>query len=150
MLDNSFEGRVFLNCTPVAGIAGTSEQILMSFSLPANSLCQGQQGLRIRAGFKNNSSDTVSWKLYFGSESITESVTTTTGGEAEIDVMRNASKSQLVVARGKNNATSVASAFTAATEDDTSAILIKLSATATSSGANATAQYLSVEFLQSA
>lgn len=150
MLDNSFEGRVYLNATATAGTTGTSEQTLMSFSLPANSLCQGGQGLRIKAGFKNNSSDTVSYKLYFGSESISCSTTTTTGGELEIDVMRQGASAQLTVARGKNNATALASAFTQATETDTAAIVIKLTATATSSGANATAEYLSVEFLQSA
>lgn len=151
MYDNSFRGRVYLNATPASGSTGTGEQTLMTYSLPANSLCQNGQGLVIRAAFKNNSSDTVSWKLYFGSESVTCSNTTTTAGSAEISVFRTASKAQTVETRGiAAGTTNVTSAFTAASEDDTAAITIKLTATASSSGANATAEYLSVEFLQAA
>jgi hypothetical protein len=169
MYDNSFEGRVYLNATATAGTTGTSEETLMTFSLPANSLYKPGQGLRITAGFLNSSSDTVSYKLYFGAESSTASVTTTTGGTASIDVFNlgsaigyytssdgqtgaytAASNSQLVVTKNTSGSSPSASTFTQATENTSAAIIIKLTATATSSGANATAEYLSVEFLQNA
>ena len=151
MIDNSFEGTVFLAATPTVGATGTSEQTLMTYTLPGGSLCRNGQGLRISAAFKNTGSDTVSYKLYFGSESVTSSCTTTTGGSAEIRAFRTGSKTQNVIGRGTQaDTTTLAQTFTAATEDDTAGITIKLTSTATSSSANATAEYLLVEFLQNA
>jgi hypothetical protein len=151
MYCNSFEGRVFLNATAVAGVAGTTEQTLMTYSLPGNSLYKAGQGLRIRAGFLNNASDTITWKLYFGTVVLSQSCTTTTGGEAEIDVAELAAKSHATVTRGRAADTTLTKAtFATDSQDDTAAIVIKLTATATASGANATAEYLSVEFLQNA
>jgi hypothetical protein len=151
MYCNSFEGRVYLNATATAGVAGTTEQTLMTYTLPGNSLYKAGQGLRIRAGFLNNASDTVTWKLYFGTASISQSCTTTTGGEAEIDVFELAAKSHATVTRGFTaDTTKTKAVYATDTQDDTGNIVIKLTATAAASGANATAEYLSVEFLQNA
>lgn len=151
MIDNSFEGRAYLNATATAGATGTSEQILMTYSLPPGALCVNGQGLRIRAGFLNNASDTVTWKLYFGTVSLSQSCTTTTGGEAEMEVFRTGSSTQSYVDRGRTADTTVTKAvYGTASITDTAAITIKLTATAAGSGANATAEYLSVEFVQAA
>lgn len=82
--------------------------------------------------------------------SVSISVTTTTAAELDIDVMRTGSKAQLTLTRARNNATQVAVVAATGTQDDTGALLIKLTETAGSSGANATADMLSVEFLQAA
>ena len=148
MYCNSFEGLVSMNATATAGSTGTGEQTLMSFSIPANSLYKNGQAFRIKANFHNNSSDTVTWKLYFGSANISQSVTTTTAASAEILAVRNGSKTQQLIKNSNNNGTVAAPAASAGSEDDTAAILVKLTATAGSSGANATADLLSVEFLQ--
>src|SRR5258708_6871981 len=117
----------------------------MTYSLPANSLCVNGQGFRIKAGFLNTGSDTVTWKLYFGSASLSQSCTTTTGGQAYIDIFRTGSKTQSSVTSGITADTTVTKAvYATSTIDDTAVITIKLTATASSSGANATAEYLSV------
>lgn len=153
MLDNSFEGKVLSSDAQNAGTTGTGEQTVKTFSLPANSLCQGSQGLRIKATFSHAANTHgVTYKLYFGSESISSGSDTTSGDIAllELDVVKTGSKTQLVTASGVAAGAVLAPAITRATEDDTAAITIKATVTGGTTGADGACESLQVEFLQSA
>lgn len=153
MMDNSFQGRVYLNSTPTAGATGTSEQTIMTYSLPVKSLCVNGQGLRIRTSWlhaANTNAATV--KLYFGATSLSSGANSTSGatGSLDMEVYRNGDAAQLVIARGQTATTPLASVATSGTDDLTGAITIKATITGGTTGADATVNYLSVEFCQAA
>ena len=153
MYDNSFEGVVFADDTEVAGASGTSEQILKSFSVPANSLNKNGQALRIKALFKHAANtDNVNFRLYFGGSSIATGNKATSGEllELEMLVSRRAAGSQLVWASGQesNGPAIFAPALTAGSDDETTALLIKATVTGGTSGVDGLCESLRVEFLQ--
>lgn len=116
--------------------AGTSEQTLATFSLPANVLDAVGRTLRIRAFFvtaANGNGKTC--KLYFGSKSIsTGSVTTSAAAPwLELMVTKTGSSTQIIAGCGFGGTTGIVPvALTGAgtaTEADTAAIVIKATGT---------------------
>jgi hypothetical protein len=111
---------------------GTSEQTLASYSLPANSLDATGRNMRITAIFKHAANaDTVTNKLYFGSEAMTDG-----GGSAantvsmlSLYVLKTGSNAQNVSIFGQRGTVTVNPTVTAASETDSSAITIKATAT---------------------
>lgn len=153
MYCNSLEGVVFANDAETAGATGTSEQTLMSFSLPANSLYKNGQALRITAFLKHAANtNAIDPKLYFGGSSITLADCATSGGIEKLSllVIRRGSASQLVLAEAVDSggASVTSPALTAGTDDLTAAVTIKLTVTGDNSGADMSAESLRVEFLQ--
>lgn len=153
MYCNSFEGQVLCDSAKASGIAGTSEQVLKTFSLPANSLYKNGQALRIKALFSHAANtNTGTIKLYFGSASVAHATFATSGetGELNMLVVRRDSASQLVWSEisVSTSAVFVGPALTAATEADSAAIVIKATVTGGTSGADLACELLMVEFLQ--
>lgn len=147
-MDNSYLGSLSANGTSAAGIAGTSEQVLMTYSLPAAYLKRNGQRLRIRAAYSTGAnSNNKTMKLYFGATSISTGTLTDNAksGFLEMDVIRLGDASQTVVARGQADATALAVAVTAGTDDLTAAVVIKLTGTGGTSGVDCIAKMLVVE-----
>ena len=121
-----------LNFNVAQGATGadTTEDVLATYSLPANTLkAAGGRMLRIRAWFKlaaNANNKTM--KLYFGGQTIATPTAATNAKNAylELNVFRLGASSQCVVGVGQVDVTPV-TPFTnnAATETDTAAIVIK-------------------------
>src|ERR1700722_8971728 len=92
-------GILYTNLAAVAGIAGTSEQTLATFSLPAGTLDHAGRHLRITADFtKLANTDSVIPKLYFGSEALATAANTTSAGAMKIqcDVVKTGASTQQV------------------------------------------------------
>jgi hypothetical protein len=115
----------------IATATGTGEQILDSYSLPANSLDNAGRNYRIEACYLHAANtNTVTSRLYFGSEVISDTGVSTTGSVScmWIAVLKTGSNTQNVIAGGTKGAVSpvnLGTNYTAATETDSSTITIK-------------------------
>lgn len=153
MFGNSLKGILHVNGTSAAGSAGTDEQVLMTYSLPAGALKRNGQNLRVRAWYTTGANgNNKTFKLYFGSVSLSTGTLTDNAkaGALQLDVVRIATDSQTVLATGVVDTTNLACANTAATEDDGAAIVIKLTGTGGTSGVDCIAKGLVVEMGQEA
>jgi len=136
----------------VATGTGTSEQTLGTYSLPGYTLDQVGRRLRIRAMFVHAANtNSITPKLYFGSESIAGPANTTSGAGVvlELNVTKTGSNTQRVWGWGANGATApVNPTYQAGAETDTSAITIKATCTdGSSSAADCTLAGFSIEYL---
>lgn len=119
---------------------GTSEQVLGTYSLPANALDQVGRRLKIRATFHcaaNANNKTM--KLYFGASVISTGVLATNdkNGWLELDVVKSGASTQIVCGRGQVDTTMLTPYVNASGADaDTAAIVIKFSGTDGTSSAN--------------
>jgi hypothetical protein len=147
--NNSLKGVLHVNGTSAAGAAGTtSEQTLMTYTLPAGALKRNGQNLRIRAwGLTGANGNNKIFKLYFGATSVSSGTITGSGKVValQLDVIRLADASQTILATGQQDATALANANTAGTDDHTGAIVIKLTGTGATSGDDCVAKGLIVE-----
>jgi hypothetical protein len=138
-----------------ATAAGTAEQVLATYSLPAGTLDAVGRTIRIRAFFvtaANTNGKTC--KLYFGSKSIsTGSVTTSAAAPyLELVVTKSGSSTQIIGGIGYGGTTGIVPvALTGAgtaTETDTAAIVIKASGTdGTDSAGDITLCSFTVEYM---
>lgn len=115
---------------------GGAEQQLKALSLPASSMLSSGQGVRIRAwGTTANNANAKNVQLYFGSTSmISVTLTVSVAGKwiVEAIVQNVGSSSQRYSAKCDDaNANTPTLADSTCTETDTSAITVKLTATAT-------------------
>jgi hypothetical protein len=112
-----------------ATAAGTAEQTLATYSLPANALDQAGRKLRIRTAWHaatNSNNKTV--KLYFGASSISTGTLTTSNknGWLELIVTKSGSSTQIVWGTGLVDTTAITPYLNASGSDtDTAAIVIK-------------------------
>ena len=142
-------GLLYTSVAAVAGSAGTSEQTLLSYSLPANTLIAGTV-LRIKASFTaaangNNKTFTCA----FGTATIGSGVLTTNAkqGSCELMVTNVSAKSQQVYGNMLVDTTPITGTYAAATQDGTAAITIAFKATGGTTGADITGNVLTVERL---
>jgi len=130
---------------------GTSEQTLHSYSLPANSLDAAGRNLRVNACFKHAANtDSVTSKLYFGSEVVSDGGVAISGSITclQMVVLKTGSSAQNVIQSGRANASLLADAYTAATETDTAPILIRATGTdGTSAAGDDTLVSFTVEYM---
>lgn len=144
-------GIIYTTSAAVATASGTTEQVLGTYSLPANALDQAGRRLRITAQWTtaaNTNNKTA--KLYFGSASLSSGTVATSaaGIFLTLEVVKSGSSTQIVTARGQAVTTSLALATTAATEDDTAAIVIKATSTdGTSAASDMVLQDFKVEYM---
>ena len=132
-------GVLSVNTTSNGNTAVTSEEILMSYSLPAKTLSATGKGIKIRAwGTTAANADNKTIKLYFGSAVITTptAATNNKGWEVELEVFRTGSGTQVVFGKGQVDTTNVTPLVTTGTETDTGAITIKVTGTAGTANAN--------------
>jgi hypothetical protein len=140
---------LYVTGTPVAGIAGTGEQTLLTYSLPANTLAAGRM-LKIRASYSlaaNGNNKTV--KCYFGASNISSGVVATNAknGSCEVNVIYTGAATQTVYGNLLNDTTAITGYVNAGTDATTSAVVIKVTGTGGTTGADITANALSVELL---
>ena len=132
-------GVLSVNLTSTGNTADTTEDTLMTYSLPAKTLSATNKGLKIRAwGNTAANADNKTIKLYFGSEVITTptAATNNKGWELELEVYKNGASTQVVFGKGIVDTTSVTPLITTGAETDTSAIVIKVTGTAGTGNAN--------------
>lgn len=119
--------------------ADTNEDVLFTYSLPANTLVNTGKGLRITAWGKTAANaDNKTMKLYFGSEVITTptAATNNKGWWLELDVFRTGASTQQVFGLGQVDTTAVTVYSAAGAETETAAITIKVTGTAGTANAN--------------
>jgi hypothetical protein len=146
------EGVLYGISASVATATGTSEQVLGTYSLPANSLDKAGRRLRISAAFANAANaNNKTAKLYFGSSVISTPTAATNGKHTWLDlyVNKTGANTQLVYGSGCVDTTPVTPYVNASSaETDTAAITIKATGTdGTSSAADITLIDFLVEYL---
>ena len=133
-------GVLSVNTTSTGNGADTTEDTLMSFSLPAKTLTATDgKGIKIRAwGTTAANSDNKTMRLYFGSEVVATptAATNNKNWELELEVYRTGSSTQVVVGKGQVDTTVVTPYFATGAETDTSAITIKVTGQAGTGNAN--------------
>lgn len=136
----------------VATGTGTSEQVLQTFTLPANTLTLAGQCLRIKAwGITGANTNNKTMKLYFGASVITTPTAATNNKNWSLDlyVMRTGAATQAVLGNGVVDTTNVTVYANAGTDDFTTALVIKCSGTdGTSSAADITCNGMTVEIVK--
>jgi hypothetical protein len=151
---NGVAGHIVFGLTATAGTGtGTSEQTLATFPLAPGALDVAGRHLRITADFaRAANTDSVTPKLYFGSEALATAANTTSGSAMKIqcDVIKTGASTQQVNCWGLGGAAGVTPVIysAAGAETDTSAITIKATCTDGTSAANdCTLSDMFVEFL---
>ena len=144
-------GCLFDTTATAATATGTSEQVLATYSLPANSLDYIGRRLKIHAMFsKAANTDSVTAKLYFGSEVVSSGANTTSGAGMTLDliVVKTGASTQIVTGQGLSGTTAVTPYSAAGAETDTAAIVIKASCTdGTSAAADCTLQDMEIDYV---
>lgn len=126
-------GLLYTTIATAATAGGTSEQVLGTYSLPANALDQTGRRIRVRAAFHlatNGNNKTVT--LYFGASSITTGVLTDSNknGWLELNVVKSGASTQIVSGMGQHDTTMITPYVNASGSDtDTAAIVIKCTGT---------------------
>jgi len=145
------EGVLSVNTTSTGNGADTTEDTLLTFSLPAKTLSAAKKGLKIRAwGTCAANTHNKTMKLYFGSEVVATPTAATNGvnWSLELEVYKTGSSTQVVFGGGLVDTTPVTPLVTTGAETDTAAITIKVTGQTGTSGANdVVAKGLIVEML---
>lgn len=132
-------GAIYVSSTAGNTGADTTEDVLQTFSLPANSLNANNKGVRIRVwGSCAANANNKTMKLYFGASVIT---TPTAGTNAknwylEMTVLRTGAATQIANGTGIVDTTAVTPYVNAGTDDNTTALTIKCTGTNGTSSAN--------------
>lgn len=146
------------NVTPVGTGADTTEDNLMTYSLPANTLSTNGMGVRVTAlGVGVNTADATTVRAYFGSTLLGTLVLTASqvnSWRAEFEVFRTGAATQVTGCTISNGGTAQASQTTANTASATLSGAVTLKFTgqrASSSVANSVQQlYMLVELVPAA
>lgn len=132
-------GVLSVNTTSTGNGADTTEDTLLTFSLPASTLSAVKKGLKIRAwGNTGANADNKTMRLYFGSEVIASptAATNAKGWELELEVYKTGSSTQAVFGWGQVDTTAITPLITTGAETDTAAITIKVTGQAGTGNAN--------------
>lgn len=133
--------------------AVTSEETLITYTFPANSLDSNAKAIRIRAaGTTANNTNTKTIRLYFGTTVlISNDITTAPNNQSwefEATVIRTAATTQKCMARGTVATANQTSTYAGSGQTLTGAVTIKVTGqNGTASANDITAQFLHVEFL---
>lgn len=128
-----------LNTTSTGNGADTTEDVLMTYSLPANTLGTTARGLKITAwGNTAANADNKTIKLYFGSEVIASptAATNNKGWYMYMEVYHTGANAQVAFGYGQVDTTAVTPLITTGAETESSAIVIKVTGTAGTGNAN--------------
>lgn len=133
------EGLLYANFTSTGNGADTTEDTLLTYTLPAKVLSAANKGIRIRVwGNTAANTDNKTIKLYFGSEVIASptAATNNKGWSLELDVFKTGSSTQVVFGSGQVDVTPVTPLVTTGAETDTAGIVIKVTGQAGTGNAN--------------
>jgi len=147
-------GKLYANGVGTGTGADTTEDTLFTYTLPANTVANVGDTLRIKCGTLTNATSTTKVvKLYFGATSFTGTATSVSGAyNLELIVIRTAAATQTIYASGTGGAggvTPILPTSTAGTDDFTTALTIKCTGTNGTSEANQiTGKFMSVEMIK--
>lgn len=145
-------GKINAQTGAVATGTGTSEQVLQTYSLPANTLANAGDSVRVSCwGTTGANGNNKTMKLYFGASVIATptAATNAKGWYLDMVVMRTGAATQAALGRGVVDVTPVTVYQNAGTDALTSAVTIKCSGTdGTSSAADITANGMLVELVK--
>lgn len=133
--------------------AVTSEENLITYTLPANALDATGRGLRIKAAGSTAANTNVKTiRLYFGSTVVMSNNVTTTpnaaGWEFECEIFRTSATTEKAIARGTVGSAQQTTTYTGVGETLTGALTIKVTGqNGTASAADITAQLLTVCYI---
>lgn len=132
-------GNIFTFFGAAGNGADTTEDILKSFSLPANSLDTTNRCIYIYAwGTYANNTNTKAAKLYFGSTSIAAATGNNTSWALEMVIGKSAANAQRINSQNITGTTHGGTTTATGSETDTAAITIKVTGQdSTSATANA-------------
>lgn len=123
-------GVLYTTIATAATAAGTAEQTLATYSLPANALDVTGRRIKVRCAFHmatNGNNKTV--KLYFGASVISTGTLTDSNknGWAELEIVKSGASTQIVWGTAQHDTTMITPYVNASGSDtDTSAIVIKM------------------------
>lgn len=119
-----------INVTSAGNGADQTEDVLATFSIPAATMgANGVQGFKIKAwGATAANGDNKTIKLYFGASSISSGVQTISAKNwfLELIIFRSGTSTQVVVGEGQMDTTSLTPTVTTGTDDETAAIVVKV------------------------
>ncbi len=132
-------GKLFGDGSATATGTGTSEQILKTYTLPANTVANVGDSIRVTcSGTTGATANNKTMKLYFGASSITTptAATNNKGWQLSYIVTRSAAATQSFAATGIVDTTAVTPTVVAGTDDFTTALTLKCTGTAGTSAAS--------------
>lgn len=133
----------------VATATGTGEQVLATYSLPANALSYVGRSIRVHAAFAAGANgNNKTFKCYFGASVISSGVLTTNAknGICDLWIVKTGASTQIVTGTMLVDTTAITPYVNAGTDADTAAIVIKMTGTdGTSSAADITMEQFFVE-----
>lgn len=143
-------GLLYSTGVPVAGIAGTTEQTLATYSIPASTLISGRM-IRIKASFSAAANgNNKTFKCYFGASVISSGVLTSNAknGSCEVNAFYTSSATtQEVYGNMLVDTTPITGYVNAGTDNSAAAIVAKFTAIGGTSGIDITLNAFSVELL---
>lgn len=143
-------GLLYSTGVPVAGAAGTAEQTLATYSIPASTLISGRQ-IRVRASFSAAANgNNKTFKCYFGASVISSGVLTTNAKNGSCEVVAvytSSAATQEVYGNMLVDTTPITGYVNAGTDNAAAAIVAKFTATGGTSGVDITVNAFSVELL---
>jgi hypothetical protein len=141
---------LFGNTATAATAIGTGEQILATYSLPANALNVVGRRLWVHAQFSSSANtNTKTFRLYFGAQAITNTTAVSVAGSVlDLYVTKSGANTQIVTGDGRAGAVLTALFSAAGANTDTAAIVIKATCQdTTSAAADCTLQDFSVRWM---
>lgn len=146
---NNRSGAIFAQASSAGvGSATSGETTLMSYTLPPGSLVNSGDTLIIyAAGTLAANANSKTMKLYFGGTSFSSGATTNSGGSwwLEGQVTKDSPQKQVISWNGQIAGTAVATTCVAATENEYSPVLIKITGTAATANNDILGKLLQIE-----
>lgn len=142
-------GLLSVNGTVTAGVAGTGEQTLMTYSLPASTLVSGRM-VRMKASYTTGGNgNNKTFKCYFGASVISSGTLTDNAknGSCEVNAIWLTAASQTVYANMIHDTTPITGYVAAGTDSTAAAVVIKITGQGGTSGVDVTANAMTVELL---
>lgn len=143
-------GLLYSTGVPVAGIAGTGEQTLATFTIPANTLITGRM-IRIKGSFSGGTNgNNKTYKCYFGASVITSGTLTDSNKNGVCEVIATfgtGAAVQEVYGTMQHDTTMITPYVNAGTDNAAATIVAKLTGQGGTSGVDVTMNAFSVELL---
>lgn len=142
-------GLLYSTAVVTAGVAGTGEQTLGTYSLPANTLISGRV-VRMKASFSGGANgNNKTYKCYIGASVVSSGTLTDNAknGSCEITASWLTAASQTVYGNMIHDTTNITTYVAAGTDSTAAAVVIKFTGQGGTSGVDVTMNQMYVELL---
>lgn len=153
-INSGVVNKLYANGLVSATSAGTSEETLYTYTLPANSLANVGDSVRIRCGATTAANaNNKTFKIYFGASSFSSGTVASNNGafNFEMIVTRTAAATQMVWSSGTGGTagiTPILPTYTAGADDLTTALVIKCTGQdGSASAADISGKFMLVEMI---